>query len=194
MSWIENLLIITGISMDIFASMECQGALVAKVNKKQLIGICVVTAALQLTALLAGNLLVQWYFANNVPDDGQVLGQILAFLIFIGIGIHLIIKAVKNERIVEHREEQIPVKSIAKHLIISEIYVSLAGVAFGFLSTGVVALMVMVVAVSALFIVTGIYTGYHFGFEQKGKAYIIGAALLILAGADVFVRLVANFE
>ena len=40
MNWIENVLIIAGVSLDIFAAMECQGALVAKVDKKQLSVIC----------------------------------------------------------------------------------------------------------------------------------------------------------
>ena len=34
MNWIENVLIIAGVSLDIFAAMECQGALVATVQKK----------------------------------------------------------------------------------------------------------------------------------------------------------------
>lgn len=35
MNWMENLLIIAGVSLDIFAAMECQGSLVAKINKKK---------------------------------------------------------------------------------------------------------------------------------------------------------------
>lgn len=34
MNALENLLIIAGISLDIFAAMECQGSLVAKIDKK----------------------------------------------------------------------------------------------------------------------------------------------------------------
>ena len=36
MGWIGTLLIIAGISLDIFATMECQGSLVRQVNKKKL--------------------------------------------------------------------------------------------------------------------------------------------------------------
>ena len=36
MGWIGTLLIIAGISLDIFATMECQGSLVRQVNKKHL--------------------------------------------------------------------------------------------------------------------------------------------------------------
>ena len=40
MNWMENLLIVAGVSLDIFAAMECQGSLVAKINKKNLTVIC----------------------------------------------------------------------------------------------------------------------------------------------------------
>ena len=54
MNWIENVLIIAGVSLDIFAAMECQGALVAKVDKKQLSVICALIAVWQLCALALG--------------------------------------------------------------------------------------------------------------------------------------------
>ena len=57
MNWIENVLIIAGVSLDIFAAMECQGALVAKVDKKQLSVICALIAVWQLCALAVGNYL-----------------------------------------------------------------------------------------------------------------------------------------
>ena len=36
MSWIEIVLITIGMSLDTFAAVECQGALVAKLEKKRL--------------------------------------------------------------------------------------------------------------------------------------------------------------
>jgi hypothetical protein len=41
MNALENLLIIAGISLDIFAAMECQGSLIAKIDKKQLGKLCI---------------------------------------------------------------------------------------------------------------------------------------------------------
>lgn len=52
MNWIENLLILVGISLDIFAGMECQGSLVAKIDKKHLTLVCGLIAIWQLAALL----------------------------------------------------------------------------------------------------------------------------------------------
>ena len=48
MNALENLLIIAGISLYIFAAMECQGSLVAKIDKKQLGKLCVLIAAWQM--------------------------------------------------------------------------------------------------------------------------------------------------
>lgn len=58
MNWIENVLIIAGVSLDIFATMECQGALVAKVDKKQLSVICALIAVWQLCSAGARELSV----------------------------------------------------------------------------------------------------------------------------------------
>ena len=38
MNALENLLIIAGISLDIFAAMECQGSLVAKRSEERRVG------------------------------------------------------------------------------------------------------------------------------------------------------------
>ena len=68
----------------------------------------------------------------------------------------------------------------------------LAGIAFGFLNTGLVAILIMVVILTIVSIVAGVYTGYHFGFEQKTKVYVMGAILLWMACIDVVVRLINN--
>ena len=40
MNWMESVLIIGGISLDIFAAMECQGSVVAKIERKGLLSVC----------------------------------------------------------------------------------------------------------------------------------------------------------
>ncbi len=55
MNWMENLLIVAGVSLDIFAAMECQGSLVAKINKKNLTVICGIVALAQLITLYLGH-------------------------------------------------------------------------------------------------------------------------------------------
>lgn len=188
MNWIENVLIIAGISLDIFAAMECQGSLVAKVDKKQLTVVCGLVAAWQLAALALGNYLSVLLYRNELAQDEKFVGLVIAAVIFFGLGIRLIVKAIKNERINEHREENLELGRFLRMAAITSIYTLLAGIAFGFLKANLSAMLVTIVCVTIAVVITGIYTGYHFGFVHKTKAYIGGAVLLWIAGIDVIVR------
>lgn len=187
MNWIENVLIIAGISLDIFAAMECQGSLVAKVDKKQLTLICGLVAVWQLAALAIGNYLSKLLYRNSLAYDENFVGLVIAAIIFFGLGVRLIVKAVKNERINEHREESLELKRFLQMAAATSVYTLLAGIAFGFLGTSFLKMLVTIVCLTVAVVVTGMYTGYHFGFVHKTKAYIGGAVLLWIAGVDVII-------
>ena len=175
MNWIENVLIIAGVSLDIFAAMECQGALVAKVDKKQLSVICALIAVWQLCALALGNYLSGLLYRNELAHDENFVGLVIA-------------KAIKNEWVNERREETLDVKKFLRMTAVTSIYTLLAGIAFGFLGTNVALMLIIIVCMTIAFVVLGVYTGYHLGFQHKTKAYVGGALLLWIAGIDVIVR------
>lgn len=188
MHWIENLLIIAGISMDIFAGMECEGSLIAKVDKKRLTIVCALVGLWQLAALYIGNVLARLLYLNDLATDERFVGTVLAAVIFFMIGLRLIVKAVKNEHVDEHLEKQIAIKHFIRLTAVTSIYTLLTGAAFGFLGTNLMAILIMIVCFAVAFVILGTYTGYHFGFEHKQKVYVIGAALLWIAGFDVVFR------
>lgn len=188
MNWIENVLIIAGVSLDIFAAMECQGALVAKSGQKQLSVICALIAVWQLCALALGNYLSGLLYRNELAHDENFVGLVIAAVIFFGLGIRLIAKAIKNEWVNERREESLDVKKFLRMTAVTSIYTLLAGIAFGFLGTNVALMLIIIVCMTIAFVVLGVYTGYHLGFQHKTKAYVGGALLLWIAGIDVIVR------
>lgn len=190
MNWIENLLIISGISLDIFAGMECQGSLVAKINKKHLTKVCVLIVVWQLAALYIGHVLARLLYVNDLARDERFIGTVIAAVIFFCLGVRLIVKAIKNERVNEHREENLGFKRFWRMAAVTSIYTLLAGIAFGFLGTNLTAILIMIVCLTVVVVIMGTYTGYHFGFEHKTKAYIGGAVLLWIAGFDVVFRYV----
>ena len=192
MNWVENLLIVAGISLDIFGAMECQGSLVNKVNKKLLSGICVLMAVCQLIALFLGHFLSDLFCKSHPMSDERFLGEILAMVIFFGLGIRLIAKAIKNEWINERREESLDVKKFLRMTAVTSIYTLLAGIAFGFLGTNVALILVMIVVVTIAFVIGGMYTGYHWGFTSKTVVYAVGAILLWIAGLDVLLQRVLS--
>lgn len=188
MNWIEILLIIAGVSLDIFAAMECHGSLVKQVNKKHLSIICVVMAAGQFITLNVGFFLSDYYCRINPPENETFLGEAISVAILMCLGGRLIVKAVKNELVDEHLLLDFHLGKFFKLALFTSAYTMLAGMAFGFLHTNLIIVLGLMIVFTILCIIAGIYTGYHFGFEQKTKAYIVGAILLWIAGTDVVVR------
>ena len=192
MGWIEKLLIVAGASLDIFAAMECQGSLISKVSKKQLSIICVLIAVFQLVSMYIGYFLSTLVIKKKPVSDEALLGDILSIAILFCLGLRLSIKAVKNERIEERLQAEISIKRTLRIAALTSGYTILAGIAFGFLNSGLFAILVMVTVLTVVCIIAGVYTGYLFGFEQKTKVYVLGALLFWIAGIDIIIRCVMN--
>lgn len=189
MSWIEIVLITIGMSLDTFAAVECQGALVAKLEKKRLSMAVTVIALWQTIALLIGSFLVTLLNQYDTQLSGEAfIGRILAILILFGMGLRMFVKAWRNERIVEKREDGLDIKKTFFSIAKGTIFTILTGIAFAFLEADIKAALIMIICVTIAMVIIGLYTGYRLGFEQKSKAYIGGGALLIAAGIDVIVR------
>lgn len=189
MSWIEIVLITIGMSLDTFAAVECQGALVAKLEKKRLSMAVTVIALWQTIALLIGSFLVTLLNQYDTQLSGEAfIGRILAILILFGMGLRMFVKAWRNERIIEKREDGLDIKKTFLSIAKGSIFTILTGIAFAFLEADLKAVLIMIICVTIAMVIIGLYTGYRLGFEQKSKAYIGGGALLIAAGIDVIVR------
>lgn len=189
MSWIEIVLITIGMSLDTFAAVECQGALVAKLEKKRLSMAVTVIALWQTIALLIGSFLVTLLNQYDTQLSGEAfIGRILGILILFGMGLRMFVKAWRNERIVEKREDGLDIKKTFFSIAKGTIFTILTGIAFAFLEADIKAVLIMIICVTIAMVIIGLYTGYRLGFEQKSKAYIGGGALLIAAGIDVIVR------
>ena len=173
------------VSLDIFAAMECQGSLVAKINKKNLTVICGIVALAQLITLYLGHFLSSLFCRYRSVPDEKLLGQIISMVIFMILGIRLMVKAIRNEHVEEHLEHHLGIRRFVRMACISGIYTLLTGIAFGFLETNVLMILIMIVVCTVAFVIGGIYTGYRVGYEAKTKVYIVGALLLWVAGLDV---------
>ncbi|MCI7322988.1 MAG: manganese efflux pump [Lachnospiraceae bacterium] len=188
MNWIEDLLIVLGISLDIFAAMECQGSLVAHIDKRHLSFICLLTAAIQLCALYFGHFLSYLYCLKHPKTDELILGRMIAMLIFMGLGVRLIVKAIRNEHVEEHLERNPGIRRFVRMASVSSIYTIMAGIAFGFLGTNLAVILVMIVVLTVIVAVGGMYTGFRLGMTWRSMVYVMGAVLLFAAAVDVLVR------
>lgn len=188
MNWLENLMIVVGISVDLFAAMECQGSLVAKVDKKHLCQICGFITVWQVAAAYVGHLLAELLYRNEMAYDEKFIGIVIAVVIFFSCGIGLLIKAIKNERIQEHLEQHLGFKRFLRMAAVDSGHVLLAGMAFGLLGQDIWFMLLFLAAVTIIMSVAGMYTGYYLGFRHKRKAYIGGAVLLLIAGINIIIE------
>lgn len=170
MNWIEMILIIAGVSLDIFAAMECQGALVAKVDKKQLSVICALIAVWQLCALALGNYLSGLLYRNELAHDENFVGLVIAAVIFFGLGHPSDCEGNQERMGQERREESLDVKKFLRMTAVTSIYTLLAGIAFGFLGTNVALMLIIIVCMTIAFVVLGVYTGYSSGISAQDKS------------------------
>ncbi|EOS24553.1 hypothetical protein C806_02064 [Lachnospiraceae bacterium 3-1] len=193
MNVMEEFVIILGISLDIFAVMECQGSLVAKVEKRQLMVCCSILVAGQVIALGIGNFISVLLCEGVTEVNEMFLGQVAAAVIFLSQGGRLFLKAWRNERIVEHREEKFDMGEFIKLYARTSNFTFLTGFAFGFLETSMWMVVLLLTVMTVLVTVLGVYTGYRLGFEHKIKAYLAGGFLLVAGGIDVIVGHICNF-
>ena len=193
MTWLENLLIIAGILLDVFAAMEIQGAMIADLKKRTVAVACAVVAVSELFFYFGGYAICRLMAANGYIANPVKRGEIVAVVVLVLLGLRLIVKAIKREFIQEKRRDALIVLDYIRIVIVSSAYTAAAGCACGLVGTTIWQIIALILAISVLVVLGGLYTGMHFGFEKKTIAYIVGAALLWGAGAEIFLSRVIDF-
>lgn len=187
MNWLENLLIIAGIGLDIFAAFEVQGAMLASVKKRSLVIACAVVCGLQLIFYFTGYAVCRILDSYGYLANPDKYGQVVAAIVFALLGVRLIAKAIKREFIHESRKDSIKVWDYIKIIITTSLYILAAGCVCGLVGITIWQIIVLILVVSVIMVVGGVYTGIHYGFENKTIAYIGGAVLLWGAGVEILI-------
>ncbi len=188
MSWIECLLIMAGLLLDVFAAMEIQGSMLSNIKKRSLIIACVVVVVIEIVFYFAGYITCMLLSIKGYIADPTNVGEIVSVILFALLGIRLIIKALSREFIQERRKDNIRVWDYIKIIIVSSIYTAATGCAFGLVGVTIWQIVAIIVILSILVVLCGLYTGLHFGFEKKTIAYAAGAILLWVAGAEILLH------
>ena len=151
MNLIENLLMFAGISFEVFAVMEIQGAKVPVVKKDKLVRIAIVTVLFQL-AFFASGYEISKLFGDKFLDDKMYVAHIIAALIYLALAVRLGIKAIKRETVFEHRCEMV-VKDYIKIIALVAIYTFFVGAASGLVETNILVMVIIIAVFSILAVV-----------------------------------------
>ena len=104
-SLLEIILISVGLTMDVFAYALCKGAMLSEIRKKNLFKICSIFTIWQVISMILGNLLTNIPFIAKLGTYAGQKSNTFSVLIFLGLGIYMIVKAIREKPVEEKKEE-----------------------------------------------------------------------------------------
>ncbi len=183
MFFIESLLLGVGLAMDAFSVSLANGLNEPKMRTRKMCVIAGIFAVFQCLMPLLGWLCVHTIVECFKAFEKFIPWIALALLLFIGI--KMLIDGIK------HKDDEKPALSFGA-LIVQGIATSIDALSVGFtiaeynfLMALVSSLIIMIV--TFMICLTGIFIGKHFGTKLSNKATILGGIILILIGLEIFI-------
>ena len=186
LSTMELLIVSVGLSIDVFVAAAYMGAGFSKIRWKNLVLLSVLFGGIQLGVLVLGNLITLLSITRTKTAADRWEG--LTVLIFAAIGIYMIIKGIKKKNVLERRKDEIEWKKTTLLAMVTSVDAFFVGMGLGFLDTAMIEESLVLLPVTVLEAVIGIFAGYRLGLKENRRAYWIGGALLLLASFDVILH------
>lgn len=188
MDMLEIGILSIAISLDSLAVMVYKGAMLSKINFPRLVGISILFGGWQALVLFMGNGLKNLKILAQGSQYLYPVAEMLAVTIFCGLGIVMLIKALRRKNIFERREEHLKPKEITLLAIVTSADALLAGIATAFLKVDLSGAFIPIIFVNVLSVILGTYIGHHLGCEQKANAQLLSGIILIVVGMDVLFK------
>lgn len=188
MAWYEILFVSVGLSLDVFTYALYKGAMLSRLDKKQILKMTLLFMGWQSLAMLWGSLISEIpYVAMNYLRTEKLFRAASAVIFFI-IAVWLIVRALRMRDPLEHREDVFAWKQLCIWAMLTSVDSFLTGIGMGFLNTRVTVQIVQLAIMAALAVVIGVYVGYRTGCQGRSRVLVSGAMIFLLAGVDVLFR------
>ena len=188
MAWYEIFIVSVGLSLDVFTYAVYKGAMLSRLDKKQILKMTLLFTAWQSGAMFLGSLISEIpYIAMNYQRTEKLFRAVSAVIFFL-IAVWLIVRAVHMRDPLERREDIFAWKQLCVWAMLTSVDSFLTGIGMGFLNTRVTLQMIQLAIMAAIAVVTGIYTGYRIGCRGRSRVLISGAMIFLLVGIDVMFR------
>lgn len=188
MAWYEIFIVSVGLSLDVFTYALYKGAMLSRLDKKQILKMTLLFTAWQSGAMFFGSLISEIpYIAMNYQRTEKLFRAVSAVIFFL-IAVWLIVRAVHMRDPLERREDIFAWKQLCVWAMLTSVDSFLTGIGMGFLNTRVTLQMIQLAIMAAIAVVTGIYTGYRIGCRGRSRVLISGAMIFLLVGIDVMFR------
>ncbi len=181
MGFLELFLIGVGLSMDAFAVAVCQGLCMPRLNLRFALVIALFFGGFQALMPFAG-----WLLGAQFAGYIQQIDHWLAFGLLAVIGGKMLWEGVR------HKEDEEAEAVSSGGLLLQGVATSIDALSVGFTIAEygpwmAVACAAVIAAVTFVICTAGLVLGRTFGTRLAGKASILGGAILIFIGLEIFV-------
>ena len=186
----QILIIVTGLSLDVFAYCLYKGAMISEVKKSNIFKSVSLFTGFQVGMMLAGALITQIPAIKSKYLSANRLWTFLAAVTFFTLGIVMLIKSVRKGRkkIEEQKQDAFNYHIILLWAFITSIDALIAGVGFGFMGLKLLGMLVITAIITAAGAFAGFGAGYWLGCGPMNKFIGIGGCLVLIGGVNLLVN------
>lgn len=189
-SYIECLMIVAAVSLEVFMIAEYEGSNMKILNAGK--------TALVLLVFFAGQLIsygVGYLLSTRAPlfvrvNDSAIYHNVvyvLAALLLLIIGSYSVYRMLKREQ-VEEKLQEVNYRRIAGEAAFGAIFTCLAGMSSGFLKMRFMPGFITIILATFAAVILGLYSGYYQGYRFRRVIFGCSSALLVGTGIEILVR------
>ncbi len=188
MSILENILIVTGLSMNIFLIGQFEGSMVRKIEWRAVFVICLIAGIFETISMTSGYLLTRIpFFSASESEDLKDFCYFVAAILFLLIAAYMIYKALRRAP-VQERLHTIAYRRILLEVVMVSVFTFMAGIGWGFIGHNILMATCVIAGATVLAAIAGIWAGYFEGCRGRYVIYGTGGAMLAFVGAEILIR------
>lgn len=188
MSLAEILLVIAGLSINVFLIAQKDGAMTRKIKPLMLFMLCAFFFAFESLAMIAGFQLTKiTFFRNSNSTDLKKFCYFCAVVLFLIIAAYMIWKSFTEKEIDEHLTE-ITVKRTLLQAVSITVFAFICGIGWGFIGHNIILATGVLAAATVIAVISGIYYGYNEGCKCRRRTFAIGGSMLLFVGVEILIR------
>ena len=186
----QIIVIVSGLSLDVFAYCLYKGAMISRVNKKEITKVVSLFTGFQVGMMILGSLITRVPAFREMHRSANRLWTFLAAITFFVLGTIMILKSFRKRktRIEEQKQDNFDYRIIVFWAFITSIDALIAGVGFGFMGLKLLGMLAVTAIITAASAIVGFTCGYWLGCGPMNKFITIGGCLVLFGGADLLVN------
>ena len=186
----QTLIIVIGLSLDVFAYCLYKGAMISEVKKASITKAVSLFTGFQVGMMVVGTMITHIPVFRNLYLSANRLWSCLAAFAFFAIGITMVVKSARRskKKIEEQKQDVFNWKVILLWAFVTSIDALIAGVGFGFMGLRLLATLAIMAIITALSSIAGFAAGYWLGCGPMNKFVLIGGCMVLFGGADLLVN------